>query len=184
MSYYEGSKFSSVILPMEENGNMRIILPNEGTTPEQLLSDDEALSCMLMNPEGSSYKSKLINLSIPRFDVSSGINLIDGMKSLGITDVFDYTVSDFTPLMDTSAERDYDGEPSFIYISKAEQDNRVMIDEEGCKAVSLTIIAACDGAMEITDKPIDLCIDRPFIFEILGESGLPMFVGIVNMPVE
>lgn len=171
MMYFEGQKFSSVTIPMKENGNMRILLPNKGTTPEELLSDDEAMACMLADQYSSSFHSQLMNLSIPKFDVSSGTDLIDGLMSLGITDVFYGDISDFKPL----------GDERGMYISKAEQDNRVMIDEKGCKAVSITDMGV-DGAGEIVEEPVDYKVDRPFIFEILGESGLPLFIGIVNEP--
>ncbi len=31
---------------------------------------------------------------------------------------------------------------------------------------------------------VEFTLDRPFIFEIMSETGLPLFVGIVNNPVQ
>jgi serpin B len=90
---------------------------------------------------------------------------------MGITDIFDPEISDFTPLTDSTDE---------IYLSKAEQNTRVLIDEEGCKAASVTVMMY-DGWGASTEQE-NFILDRPFIFEIMSETGLPLFVGIVNNP--
>ncbi len=174
-SYYWGENFTSVALGLENNGQMRLLLPNEGVSPEELLNDDEAVGFMLKageNIEGyanSEYAE--VKLSLPKFDVSSEINLEEGLKELGITDIFDPQSSDYSPLFE---------DPKEIYLYKAEQDTRVLIDEEGCKAVSLTMMAK-GGSGKPKDR-IVLKFDRPFVFEIMSETGLPLFVGIVNDP--
>ena len=113
----------------------------------------------------------MVTLSIPKFDVSSIMNLGDGLNALGITDIFDPEKSDFTPLTDSTDE---------IYLSKAEQNTRVLIDEEGCKAASVTVIMLEGMGASIEHEKFIL--DRPFLFEIMSETGLPLFVGIVNNP--
>ena len=175
MTYYWGDKFASVSLRLENNGEMRLILPDEGFAPEELINDDEVIAYM-MNAYGYGYANQkylIVNMSIPKFDVSSNIDLIDGLKKLGITDAFSSSDSDFSPLTKM------DG----LYISKAEQDTRVMIDEEGCKAASLTVMAL-DGKGMPPDERVDFILDRPFIFEIMSETGLPLFIGIVNNPIQ
>ena len=47
-------------------------------------------------------------------------------------------------------------------------------------SVSLTIMAYA-GTPE---NHVNFKLDRPFIFEIMSEIGLPLFVGIVNEPVQ
>ena len=54
------------------------------------------------------------------------------------------------------------------------------IDEDGCRAASLTVIrlngaAAPDGTAVFT-------LDRPFLFEIISATGQPLFAGVVNRP--
>lgn len=169
-TYFWGDKFSSVSMELENNGQMKLILPDEGISPEELILDDEAISYMTsIEYENSKYVT--VNLSVPKFDVSSSIDLKDGLQKLGITDMFDSSKSDFSPLSENAKG---------IMISKAEQDTRVIIDEEGCKASSLTIMAYYGAGMP--EDYIDFILDRPFIFEIISESGLPLFVGIVNNP--
>lgn len=173
MNYYWGDHFSSVSLQLENNGHMKLILPDEGYTPEDLLNDEQFGELMLSTWDYPNNKYVTVNISVPKFDVSSNIDLRDGLNALGITDIFDAGKSDFTPLTDSTEE---------IFLSKAEQDTRVMIDEEGCKAASLTVMMY-DGAGAPEDHA-EFILDRPFIFEIMSDTGLPLFVGIVNNPIQ
>ena len=108
----------------------------------------------------------LIRLSLPKFDVSSDTDLIPGMKAMGITDVFDYTISDFTPLTRDSDE---------LSVSEAKHAARVKVDEDGVEAAAFTLIAVKETAMIIDDE-VDFVLDRPFLFAVTGEDGLPLFV--------
>ena len=53
---------------------------------------------MLFRSGWEKSKSIIVHYSVPKFDVSSEMQLADGLKKLGVTDVFDSTVSDFSPL--------------------------------------------------------------------------------------
>ena len=172
--YFWGEKFSSVTMPLENNGEMRLILPDEGIKAEELLSDAECIAYMMSYPnyEFENRKYVTVNLSVPKFDVSSELDLKDGLKELGITDLFDPFRANFNPLANDA---------SGVYLSQAKQSARVVIDEEGCKASSLTVLVYA-GAPEPQGK-VDFVLDRPFVFEIVSATGLPLFVGIVNNPV-
>ena len=150
---------------------MKLILPNEGYSPADLLNDKQVNKLLVSNGNYAKSKTPMVTLSIPKFDVSSTIDLHDGLNAMGITDIFDPEISDFTPLTDSTDE---------IYLSKAEQNTRVLIDEEGCKAASVTVMMY-DGWGASTEQE-NFILDRPFIFEIMSETGLPLFVGIVNNP--
>ncbi|MBR3058828.1 MAG: hypothetical protein IKG93_12815 [Clostridiales bacterium] len=113
-----------------------------------------------------------MTLSLPKFDISSSLKLKEPLEKLGITDIFDSSRANFSPLGENTNE---------LYVSQAEQDARVMIDEKGCKASSVTIMEAA-GAALLPDERIDFVLDRPFIFEIVSNSGAPLFIGIVNQP--
>lgn len=177
-TYFWGEKFAAISMGLENNGQMRLILPDEGITPEELINDDNAIGYMINTDEYSSDKyvnHKFVSayLSLPKFDISTNIAMKEGLEKLGITDAFEPSDADFSPLT---------GQADGIFINKIEQDTRVMIDEEGCKASSLTVMMAA-GAAEPEDNA-DFILDRPFIFEIMSENGLPLFVGIVNDPVQ
>ena len=115
-----------------------------------------------------------INLSMPRFDVSSDLDLIGGLKELGVTDIFDMDVSNFDPLEASTDDP--------LYVSKAQHAARVKVDEEGCEAAAYTVIMVDCGAAMPPDDEVDFVLDRPFLFAVTGESGLPLFTGVVNQP--
>lgn len=172
--YYWGDKFSAVSQYFETGGSMWFLLPDEGVSPEELLSDGEAMDFLFTADkyEWENQKYLIVNKSIPKFDVASQFDLIDGLKELGITDIFDPARSDFTPMT-----TDTDG----IILDKASHAARVVIDEEGCTAAAFTVFEDLCTGVFLGDE-VDFVLDRPFIFCITGDSGLPLFVGIVNSP--
>ncbi len=176
-TYYWGDKFSAVSLPFAEGGQMKIILPDEGYTPEDLLSDNETLNFMADGTHDAEKKKHLIvNLAIPKFDISSQLDLSDGLKTLGITDVFDPTCSDYSPLTTGTATALTES----IHLSQALHGTRVTIDEEGCTAAAYTMLAV-DGAT-MPPEEVDFIADRPFLFVISYRGDLPLFAGVVNQP--
>ena len=179
-AYYWGDRFTAVNQSFGSGMSSRwFILPDEGITAEALLADSEIMDFLFFGTgsygeyEWENQKALFVNESIPKFDVSSQFELTDGLRALGITDVFDPAVSDFTP-MTTDVDVP-------IALSQANHAARVVIDEEGCTAAAFTVMAM-DGMGSPPDEEADFVLDRPFLFCITGISGLPLFVGIVNYP--
>ena len=170
--YYWGDSFSAVGMYMESGHTMWLLLPNEGVSPEALLQDDQFMEFLLSNKyDWPNNKYYTVHLSVPKFDVASDLDLIPSLQALGVTDVFDYTTSDFTPLTDDVDE---------IYVSQAEHAARVAIDEHGCTATAVTVIMGMGAGGP--EGEVDFTVDRPFLFAITGPEDLPMFVGVVNTP--
>ncbi len=172
-AYYWGEHFSAVPKRLEESGRMWLILPDDGVSAEDLLSDDEVMKLLSSGDEWTNRKNLMIHLSMPKFDVSSDLSLVEGLKALGIQDVFDPGAADFSPMTE-----DADG----IYVSQAKHAARVMVDEKGCTAAAYTVMAMAGGAMPPDDE-VDFVLDRPFLFVITSEAGAPLFIGLVNQPV-
>lgn len=174
MNYYWGDKFTAVASSFE-SGEMRFILPDEGYTPEDLLNDPETMEFLSLSRTNQWENSRYLKVhrTVPRFDIEDQTDLIDGLKALGVTDVFDYFAADFSPTTDKD-----------LYLSKVTHGVRVKIDERGCEAAAYTLMAATDTAAPLPPdlEEIEFTLDRPFLFVITGEKGLPLFVGIVNQP--
>ncbi len=60
---------------------------------------------------------------------------------------------------------------------------RVTVDEEGVSAAAYTVMMADAGGAMPPEKEVDFILDRPFLFVITGNDGLPLFTGVVNDPV-
>lgn len=176
-TYYWGEHFAAVGLKMESDGVMWLILPDEGVSPEDLLKDPEAMAFLLLQDKADWEKQKFlrINLALPKFDVSSDLDLTVGLQALGITDVFDFDASDFSPLTKLTDE---------IALSQATHAARVTVDEEGCEAAAYTVMMVLAGASMPPDEEVDFLLDRPFLFTITNPHGLPLFTGLVNQPAQ
>lgn len=171
--YYWGENFSAVWLELTGGNHMWLILPDEGYTTADILASDDYLQ-MTLNPASWENKKELeINLSLPKFDVAQQQDLVSGMQAMGLTDVFDYKVSDFTPLTD---------EPE-LFVGEIDHAARVKIDEEGCEGAAYTVIMSFPGSpIQPEVQKIDFILDRPFLFVVSSQDDLPLFTGIVNEP--
>ncbi len=180
MNYYWGEDFGAVQMPLQNGSSMWFILPDEDKTVDNVLASNEYMEMIThkyqyTDDADENRKYVKVNLSVPKFDVSSALDVKDGLEKAGITDIFDPSVSDFSPSIVPS-----DNLAMLPYVSAINQDTRVIIDEEGVTAASyIEIIGAGAGAPP--DEIIDFILDRPFVFAIT-KSYIPLFVGTVNKP--
>ncbi len=180
--YYWGEHFGAVAKYMDEsmpNSDMLFILPDEGVSVDELLTDPEVLKLIYGGSPFENNKTVKIHFSVPKFDVKSDIDMAEGLKKLGIVDAWDGAKADFSSLTNVKA-----------FVSEARHSARVQIDEEGVKAVAFSEIMMA-GAMLPQEEEIDFVLDRPFLFVIRmtdncfygGEFNMaPLFIGIVANP--
>ena len=145
-------------------GRMVFVLPDEGVTPESLLQRQGFLTELT-----GDYNAAELVWSVPKFDVKSSTELNEVLQALGVTDAFDMTEADFTPLTDNGA-----------WLSSAMQAARVKIDEEGVEAAAYTELVCADSAMMEVPPTVEMELDRPFLFVIFDYNDIPLFVGTVN----
>lgn len=171
-SYYEKEGFSAVAQSLQGTGDMWLILPDEDVLVNELLEGEELYSFLSSENKNADSKYLQVNLSVPKFDVVSSADLSEGLQQLGVLDVFDDGRADFTPMTDEES----------VYVSEVTHAARVKIDEEGCEAAAFTVIMM-ETTAALAEKEVDFVLDRPFIFVITGQDGLPLFAGVVNQPV-
>jgi serine protease inhibitor len=176
-AYYWGDKFGAIVNWFDgAMGYMSYILPDEGVSVYDLLQDEQVMNFVNQGLEYGQSKRVIINMSIPKFDVSSNQDIIENLKNLGITDAFDMTKADFSPIYGS----DEDISDRNIYINKVGHGVRVIEDEEGVKAAAYTVEDYAT-ATEPPEEKVDFVLDRPFMF-VINYGGIPMFVGIVEKP--
>ena len=172
-NYYWGDQFTAVGKWLQDSGGtVWFLLPDEGVAVEELLEDQQVMDFLMANGEWENRQYLIVNLSLPKFDITSQLDLTQGLQELGVTDVFREDVSDFSP-MTTEAEN--------VFVSQAQQHVRVTVDEEGVTAAAAVVFEIGGGASP-TDE-VDFVLDRPFLFAVTSADGLPLFVGIVHQPV-
>ena len=162
-SYRKGEGYTAA--PRSLNyGRMVFVLPDEGVTPESLLQRQGLLTELT-----GDYNSAELVWSVPKFDVKSSTGLNGVLQALGVTDAFDGTKADFTPLTDNGAA-----------VDSVMQAARVKIDEDGVEAAAYTEIVCNDSAMMEIPPTVEMELDRPFLFVIFDYNNVPLFVGTVN----
>ena len=173
-SYFWNDSYGAVCLGLKESGGMWLFLPDEGVDAEELLTDPSVWELISHSSEAEwpDQKFLIVNLALPKFDVVSDLDLRESLQELGVTDVFDAETSDFSPLTEKVEK---------IYLSKVQHAARVTVDEEGVTAAAYTAMIAC-GAGRPPEEEMDFVLDRPFLFVLTGESGTPLFIGVVNHP--
>ena len=175
-SYHWGEDFGAVTEPLNNGCAMWFILPDEDKTVDDVLVSGEYLD-MILNSDaywesGYHVKKMLVNLSVPKFDITATGDLKEAAQKLGVTDIFDAQTADFSTAVT--------GEHP-VWISGINQATRVAIDEEGVTAASYVEMVA-PGAAEPPTEIIDFILDRPFLFVITNRYAIPVFAGVVNDP--
>lgn len=168
---YQGNGFRAVGLGLTDCGTMWIFLPDEGTDAASLPGNKDVYRVLSGDSSIESMYAD-VNLSLPKFDVSSDTDMIADLKAMGVTDVF-ADGADFSPLTtDTDC-----------LVSQLEHAARVKTDEDGVEAAAFT--AAIAEATALMDKTtVDFTVDHPFLFVVQGGDGTVLFTGIVNQPEE
>ena len=145
-------------------------------TAEDLLNDPEAMAFLLLRDKSNWEKQRFMEVEIhmPKFDVRSNLDLVEGLQAMGVTDAFDPSLADFTPLT---------GKSDPLFVSKVAHAARVKIDEEGCEASAYTVIEAPASEPAPLEEKLVFFVDHPFLFGVTNAGGFPLFTGLVNRPV-
>lgn len=149
-------------------GEVVFLLPDQGTSPEDLLQNPDLLSSLDFFGYDAKYGE--VRWSVPRFDVNSTLDLKAPLSALGITDLLNPNKADLSNLTTLRA-----------YLSDAKQLARVKADERGVEGAAVTILTM-DVTSALSETPANVCVmdlNRPFLFVIRTE-GIPLFVGVVN----
>ena len=175
---YWGEQFTAVKQHEQAGGSLLFLLPDEGVSAASLLADEEVQDFIFSDASGAAWNNSdtyLVNFSVPKFDITTSLDLVEGLEQLGITDIFNSETANFSSLTDMAKKLE-------LEVSEIKHTTRIAIDEEGCEAASFTLTTVDGCSSGSTDKPLDFLLDRPFLFVVLSPDGLPLFIGIVNQP--
>lgn len=169
--YYWGQSFGAVRMGLKNDTSMWLILPDKDKTVDDVLAEGEYMDMLAGIYDYESSKAMKINLSVPKFDITSTLDLKEGLEKLGVTEAF-RPGGDFGDTFHVE-------EP--VFVNRVNQATRVSIDEEGVTAASYIILDWGAGSMEPPDEIIDFVLDRPFLF-VISAGEIPVFAGVVNAP--
>jgi serpin B len=116
----------------------------------------------------SQLSSGSVNLSVPKFQFSSSINLNGALSNMGMSIAFT-KAADFTGINPLGG----------LQITSVDHKAYIDVDETGTTAAAVTSVTI--GISAVAENSI--VIDHPFIFVIREmKTGLILFAGTVNNP--
>ncbi len=152
-----------------EKFQMVLLLPNAGTTPDQLASTLNPGNWITLNA-ALKTKSK-IPVWIPKWKFSWDITLNGILSSLGMDIAFDPNRANFSAI---NAENQ-------LYITKVIHKTYIDVSESGTEAAAVTSIGIGTTSMPV--DPPSFYLTRPFLFFITEEdTGAILFAGKVENP--
>ncbi len=159
IKYYKDKKYAFAAL-----------LPNEGVSVADYaasLTGEKILNIL------GSAENKLVKTWIPKFESEYSCEMSEILESMGLTDAFNSSVSDFSKLGSSTRGN--------LFISRVLHKTFISVDERGTKAGAATAVEVSDECAPVEiDKPKEIRLDRPFLYMLIDcETNLPFFVGAV-----
>jgi serpin B len=166
--YASGDGYQAIELPYEGRElSMVILVPEAG----QFAAFEASLNNEAVNSIVQRIAYQEVSLSLPKFKYESGFGLKPALTTLGMKDAFIRETADFSGM---DGRRD-------LFIQDVLHKAFVSVDEAGTEAAAATAVIV--GATAVPAKPIEVKVDRPFIFLIRDvETGTILFLGRVLNP--
>ena len=168
--YYEDENFQIIELAYENKRySMIVILPKDyeyDFTKADLFTQLQKFS------DSKNYNR--VQLSFPKFDLTSKYDLVPILQNLGMTDAFNPAQSDLSKIFADSQN---------IFVDSAIHQVRIQVNEKETKAAAVTMFGSKATAAMPERPPIIFKADHPFLYVIRdNELGINLFTGIVREP--
>lgn len=166
-NYTKGERYQAVEL-LYDGGelSMVVLLPNSG----QFENFQDSLNAGLVDQIMSDLKYRQVNLTMPKFKFESEVGLADTLAAMGMPVAF-------------SDEADFSGMTGNLELQITDVLHKafVSVDEAGTEAAAATAVVV--GITSAPEQPVQVSVDRPFIFLIRDiETGTILFVGRIMSP--
>lgn len=171
--YFSENGYDGVVLPYRgEDMAFVAIKPNAGQSVRELF---ESLTQKDLEKILDVEDYAMINLKMPKFDITFDQILNESLQNMGIRSAFDKNLADFSG-MSKNGTRDF-------FISLVRQKAVIKVDEEGTEAAAVTAVMMEGMAAEMPADPIDVYFDEPFVYMLVNtDEEIPLFMGILDNP--
>lgn len=170
--YGEGKGYSLLSMPYAHGFNMVVMLPDEDSSLDQLLSN---ISYDEWYKVWEKSTTSRVDILLPRFETEVELPLIPMMQQLGVRSMFDARRADYSHL--AHVER---GIP--VYVSEMKQKAKIEVNETGTKAAAVTEQTILVGATGSRRPPQyrnrTFHATRPFLYIIKDNfTDAILFIG-------
>lgn len=154
-------------------GSMVFVLPDAGNSVSALLKNPQTLDDAL---HGGTKTTAQIDWLVPRFSFGTTCDLIDGLRTLGMTDALDVQNADFSSLF---------ADGIGAYLAQAIQGTKISVEEEGVEGAAYTVLTMqATSALVQEPERVDFHLDRPFLFAVTLDQGTCLFLGVLANPTQ
>ncbi len=169
--YMKGDGYTRSTLSFKNSGSMYFVLPDEGVDVRSLVDSPEKIHNVLFEGDGAMGE---VIWKVPKFSYDTELELDDTLKKLGVTTCF-------------TGDADFSGMGTLksgenIFVSDVKQNSHIELDENGVTASAFTEIGYAGAALP--DGRAEMVLDRPFLYAIVNEKGVIIFIGICDNPVQ
>ncbi|HHU56036.1 MAG TPA: serpin family protein [Acholeplasmataceae bacterium] len=161
--YLKTDQYELASIPFKNKCNIVFILPNEDVEITWVLQNLQSVAGNIQNTTNKS-----IILEIPKFSFKSDFDLIPMLQELGINEIFSNDNS-LTNIITNQG-----------YVSSVIQKSYINVNEKGCEATAYTKVTVVETSEP--DPEFTLMLNRPFVFVIVNEENLPLFIGVLKDP--
>jgi serpin B len=165
--YAEGDGYKAVELPYKYSaGSMLILLPDSGKFGDI----EKSITVARLNEISAKLASTYIALEMPKFKYESdSVSLKDTLSGMGMPIAF-------------SGQADFSGIDGTYDLSIGNIFHKafISVDEAGTEAAAATAVVV--GVTSAPPVPIELKINRPFIYFIRDMNGTILFMGRILNP--
>lgn len=166
----ENTNLACKVLQLPYSGDqlsMVLILPNNVKGLAQL--EKKLTFDKLKNLLSGLRKQKTI-IRIPKFTIETEYDLQPILKRMGMTEIFDDRVADFSNMVTPKSNR------QGVYVSDARHKAYIEVNEDGSLAAAATTVAV--STRSFVRRPFEFVADHPFMFLIRdNETGTILFMG-------
>ena len=175
-AYNRGDGYQAVELPyVDSDMSMVILLPDAGAFADI----ERSLDVFRLDEILERLETRRVRLTMPKFELDASLELADTLEEMGMPNAFDDRKAEFQGMDGLSCLA---GDDECLLISDVVHKAFVSVDEAGTEAAAATaVIVGITRA--VPSEPIELTIDRPFIFLIRDrETGTILFLGrVINL---
>lgn len=172
--YLRGDGFQVVELPYSGyDMAMLVVLPDAG----QFETVRAQLDGNWFEAVRGEVAYQEVRLFMPRFEFETDLDLKAILQRMGMVDVFDGDLADLTGMFDPAAAN------VNLFVTAALHKAFIGVDESGTEAAAATAIVVGATAAQMPANPIEVRLDRPFIYAIYDrQTGAILFLGQVLNP--
>ncbi len=168
LRYGAGTGWRAVELPYVGDALAMTVI-----VPDDLVAFEASLDAALLDSIVASMQPTDVDLTMPRFDTETRADLGPVLAAMGMPTAFDPDQADFSGITSEVA----------LFIRLVIHQANITVDEAGTEAAAATVILMGDTSGPGGSGPIELRVDRPFLFLIRDvPTGAVVFMGRVADP--